>query len=93
MKGIVHFVAGVAVASCFPFAVEAGANGNPLYFVLGGCFGLLPDTIDFKFSKFFYKHNIEIAPDPNNLDAEIIADAIATAVNQVNDRADSIGII
>lgn len=83
MKGIVHFVAGVAVASCFPFAVEAGANGNPIYFILGGCFGLLPDTVDFKFIKFFYKHDIEIAPDPNDLDSEMIADAISASINRV----------
>ena len=92
MKGIVHFVAGVAAASCFPFAVEAGANGDPLYFILGGCFGLLPDSVDFKFSKFFYKHDIEIAPDPNDLDAEIIADAVATAINRVNETGISINI-
>jgi hypothetical protein len=92
MKGIVHFVAGVATASCFPFAVEAGANGNPLYFILGGCCGLLPDTIDFKFSKFFYKHDIEIAPDPVNLNAELISDAIADAVNRVCETGKSISI-
>lgn len=92
MKGIVHFVAGVAAASCFPFAVEAGTNGNPLYFILGGCCGLLPDTIDFKFSKFFYKHDIEIAPDPNNLNAEIIAEAIAESINKVYETGKSVAI-
>ena len=51
MRGVVYFVAGVAAASCFPFAVEAGANGNPLYFILGGCCGLLPDIIDFRLTK------------------------------------------
>ena len=30
-----------AAASCFPGAVRAGAEGNPLYFILGGLFGLL----------------------------------------------------
>ena len=92
MKGIVHFVAGVAAASCFSFAVEAGANGNPIYFILGGCCGLLPDSIDFKFSKFFYKHDIEIAPDPSDLNAEIIADAIALAINGVFKTGESVDI-
>ena len=92
MKGIVHFVAGVSAASCFPFAVEAGANGNPLYFILGGCFGLLPDTIDFKFSKFFYKHDIEIAPDPCDLNADIISGVIASAIKGVYKTGVSVGI-
>jgi membrane-bound metal-dependent hydrolase YbcI (DUF457 family) len=81
MKGITHFAAGVAAASCFPYAVEAGASGNPLYFLLGGCCGLLPDTLDFKFSRFFHRHDMEVAPDPENPDAQMLADAVALAVN------------
>ncbi len=89
MKGIAHFVTGVAMASCFPVAVQAGLDGNPLYFILGGCFGLLPDTLDFKIGRFFYKYDMEIAPDPNAPDAEMVADAIAGAINVVyhNKRA------
>lgn len=82
MKGIVHFSVGVAVASCFPTAVEAGTAGNPLYFILGGVFGLLPDTMDFKFYRFFYKHDIEVIPDPKKPDSGMIAQAVAYAVNK-----------
>ena len=82
MKGIVHFAVGVTVASCFPEVVRAGANGNPLYFILGGIFGILPDTIDFKFCRFFYRHDIEVTPDPNKPDPQVIADAVALAVNR-----------
>jgi len=82
MKGISHFSIGVAAASCFPAAVEAGAAGNPLYFVLGGAFGLLPDTLDFKFTRFFYRHDVEVSPDPNRRDPQAIADAVARAVNR-----------
>ena len=63
MKGIAHFSLGIAAASCFPAAVQAGAEGNPLYFILGGIFGLLPDTLDFKFYRFIYSHDVEITPD------------------------------
>jgi len=80
MKGISHFAVGVAVASCFPAAVRAGADGNPLYFILGGVLGLLPDTLDFKFQRFFYRHDIEVIPDPKNPDPQMIADAVAGAV-------------
>ena len=52
MKGITHFTIGVAAASCVPVAVETAASGNPLYFILGGIFGLLPDTIDFKLYRY-----------------------------------------
>jgi membrane-bound metal-dependent hydrolase YbcI (DUF457 family) len=87
MKGISHFAMGVATASCFPAAVEAGANGNPLYFLLGGAFGLLPDTLDFKFYRPFHRHDVEVTPDPNRPDAEQIARAVAWAL----DRAASTG--
>ena len=82
MKGIAHFAAGVAVASCFPGAVAAAESGNPLYFVLGGIFGLLPDTIDFRFSRFFYRHDMEVAPDPLKPEPQMVADAVAFAVNR-----------
>lgn len=81
MKGITHFTIGVAVASCFPGAVEAGASGNPLYFILGGMFGLLPDTLDFKICRFFYPCDIQIVPDPLDPDPQMIADGMAQAVN------------
>jgi membrane-bound metal-dependent hydrolase YbcI (DUF457 family) len=82
MKGITHFSIGIAAASCFPAAVRAGADGNPLYFILGGVFGLLPDTLDFKFYRFFQRYDVEIVPDPEHPDSQMIADAVALAVNR-----------
>lgn len=82
MKGITHFVAGVAIASFFPPAIRAGMAGNPLYFILGGVFGLLPDTLDFKFIRFFAKRDIEVIPDPLAPDPFQIAGAVAEAVNR-----------
>ena len=64
MKGIAHFSSGIAAASFFPWSVQAAAEGNPLYFILGGIFGLLPDTADFKFYRFFYRHDVNIELDP-----------------------------
>ena len=82
MKGISHFSAGIALASCFPRAVDAAAAGNPLYFILGGVCGLLPDTIDFKFLRFFYRHDMEVVPDPNRPDPLLMAQAVAHAVHR-----------
>jgi membrane-bound metal-dependent hydrolase YbcI (DUF457 family) len=53
-----------------------------LYFILGGVFGLLPDTLDFKFYRFFYRRDIEVAPDPNSADPDMIAGVLAYAVEQ-----------
>ncbi len=87
MKGITHFTVGVAVASFFPESINAAVAGNPLYFLLGGFFGLLPDTVDFKFWRFFYRHDICVVPDPSNPSPGDIAEALAYAV----DRAASSG--
>ena len=84
MKGITHFAVGVAAASCFPQAVQAAVQGNPLHFVLGGVCGLLPDTLDFKVYKFFHRRDIEVAPDPLDPDPEMIAQALAYAVERTH---------
>jgi membrane-bound metal-dependent hydrolase YbcI (DUF457 family) len=85
MKGIAHFISGVAVASFCPWAVAAAQEGNPAYFILGAAAGILPDTIDFKFYRFFYKHDVRIEPQADALDPQPIADAVAQAVSQAAD--------
>jgi membrane-bound metal-dependent hydrolase YbcI (DUF457 family) len=80
MKGISHFISGVTAASFCPWAVEAAMEGNPLYFVLGGAFGVLPDTLDFKFYRFFYYHDIYVEPEGGNPDPQRIAEQAAKAV-------------
>ncbi len=82
MKGIAHFITGVAAASFFPWSVRAALEGNPLFFVLGGAFGVLPDTLDFKFYRFFYRHDVYIEPSADPLDPQPIADRLAEAIAQ-----------
>lgn len=82
MKGIAHFISGVTAASFCPWAVKAAMEGNPLYFVLGGVFGILPDTIDFKFYRFFYPHDVYIEPDSRNFDPQDIADTLARTLEK-----------
>ena len=81
MKGFTHFVTGLAVTSFFPWTVEAAAQGNPLYFLLGGVAALLPDTLDFRVIRYFYRHDIEVTPDPRKPDMQMVADAIANAID------------
>ncbi|MFC1498148.1 metal-dependent hydrolase [Verrucomicrobiota bacterium] len=92
MKGIAHFTIGVAAASCFPQAVEAGADGNPLYFILGGVFGIMPDTIDFKICRFFAKHDIMVTPDPLKPDPKMIANAMVHAVKRAHETGKPVKI-
>ena len=80
MKGFSHFMSGVAVASFGPWAIEAAQQGNPIFFILGGACGILPDTIDFKFYRFFYEHDVYITPDPLNPDPQYVANEFARAV-------------
>jgi len=63
MKGIAHFVTGVAIATFFPQVVERAADGSILP-VLGGVAALLPDTLDFKFLRYLEQYDLEIDPGP-----------------------------
>ena len=86
MKGFSHFMSGVAVASFGPWAIEAALKGNPIFFVLGGAMGILPDTLDFKFYRFFYEHDVYITPDPLKPDPQYVADEMARAVAMAVDE-------
>lgn len=82
MKGISHFITGIAVATFFPDAVQAAANGS-FILVLGGIGGLLPDTLDFRFARFLEKPDILINPHPQQFEAQKIADEIAAGIDRV----------
>ncbi len=88
MKGISHFLAGVAAATFVPGVVESAAQGSYLI-VLGGFFGLLPDTLDFKFARYFEQH-VNIDPDPGNLDPQVIATAVAAEIDRAAETDRSI---
>ncbi len=57
MKGIAHFATGVAIG-----ALLADKTDINYLMGLGGLFGILPDTIDFKIARFFYKTDYELDP-------------------------------
>jgi len=80
VKGISHFITGVALATFFPEVVQAGAHGSLLP-MLGGIGGILPDTLDFKFARYFERYDEEIDPGPNP-DARDIAGRVAAAMRQ-----------
>jgi len=79
VKGIAHFVSGIAVASLLPDAVHQAADGS-LVLALGGLFGLLPDTLDFRFGRYLEHYDDEIDPDPNDPQPQAIAERVAAAM-------------
>lgn len=78
MKGITHFISGMAVASLFPWGTQWLEQGGP-YLLLGGAAALLPDTLDFKFCRAAGRVDRHIQPRPD-FDADAVADAIVEAV-------------
>jgi len=80
MKGIAHFVTGVAIATFFPEVVQQAAGGSVLP-MLGGIAGILPDTLDFKFTRYFELYTEEIDPGPQP-DAREIAGQVVGAMRR-----------
>lgn len=80
MKGIAHFITGVALATFFPEVVQRAGDGSLLP-VLGGIAGIMPDTLDFKFVRYFEHYDLEIDPGPEP-DAREIAAQVASAMER-----------
>ena len=79
MKGIAHFVSGVAAASFIRAAVTSAEQGS-LVLALAGAFALLPDTLDFRLVRYFERFDDEIAPSETDIDPQAIANRIAAAM-------------
>ncbi|MBN1877298.1 MAG: metal-dependent hydrolase [Anaerolineae bacterium] len=85
MKGISHFMTGVALATFFPEVVQQAEIGSLLP-MLGGIGGILPDTLDFKFARYFEKYDLEIDPGLEP-DPGAIADALVWAMHIAYEEA------
>jgi membrane-bound metal-dependent hydrolase YbcI (DUF457 family) len=86
VKGIAHFVTGVAVATFFPDVVQGAVQNLAFGPVLGGLAGLLPDTLDFKFVRYLERQDEEIDPakittEAGQPDPQAIAGRIAAAMD------------
>lgn len=82
MKGITHFLTGVATASCFPPAIQTAFADKSFLMLYGGFCGILPDTLDFKFARYFWKHDHEVSLTEDNLDAKLAAETVAKAIDE-----------
>ncbi|MBU0496094.1 MAG: metal-dependent hydrolase [Chloroflexi bacterium] len=92
MKGITHFVSGVAVASFFPEAVYLAADNLSQILVLGGIFGILPDTLDFKFARFFEGADVEIDPHPDHPDPQAMAETVAATIDRAHETGNTTSV-
>ena len=81
MKGFTHFISATAIASCVPGAVAYTVDHTSYLLVLGGVFGLLPDTLDFKFNKFLHRYD-ELYEPAQEPDPAAIAAAVARNIQR-----------
>ncbi|MBP7829199.1 MAG: metal-dependent hydrolase [Kiritimatiellae bacterium] len=86
MKGITHFLTGVAAASCFPLAIRTAYEDKAYLMVLGGVCGILCDTLDFKFARYFWKIDHQIRLSEDHLDPRLPAEAIARAIDEAAEK-------
>jgi membrane-bound metal-dependent hydrolase YbcI (DUF457 family) len=82
MRGITHFMMGIAVATFFKSFMVGAVYEDSLLILLGGIFGLLPDTLDFKFLVYMEPQDTVIDPDPNDMRPQEIAEKIAAEINK-----------
>ena len=83
MKGLTHFLSGIALGSFIPAAVRMANStaDNSLILALGGLFGIMPDTLDFKVGQFFSGADYDVDADPNNLNPQRMAEQIGKAID------------
>ena len=75
MTGLTHFSVGAAVGTFFPQALDLALQQHSFILALGGVFGIMPDTLDFKLAMFLEENDYIIDPaekeylkDPKNVD-------------------------
>jgi hypothetical protein len=79
MKGFSHFISGIALASFLPSTIDLSRQGS-FVLLLAGLGGMMPDVIDFRFSRYAREPDIEICPDPDSPDPQQIVDQILAAI-------------
>jgi hypothetical protein len=100
MKGLTHFISGVAAATFIPQVVRMSISSrmdvegaaSSLILVLAGMYGILPDTMDVKFGQFFENPDFIVDPDPLNPDPQNMAEAFAAAVEKAGETGEEVRI-
>jgi membrane-bound metal-dependent hydrolase YbcI (DUF457 family) len=97
VKGIAHFVTGVAIATFFPEVVQGAVQNLSFGPLLGGLAGLAPDTLDFKFIRYFSRLDKELDPakittEAGDPDPQAMAECLAEAMNQADEQGKEIRV-
>jgi hypothetical protein len=94
MNRAAQFMAGIAAAASVPAAVRAGADGNPLPFVLGGLFAVLPDLLDASVgAREPRRLDVFVYPDPLAFDPEGVAEGVARALERAAESGQPVGLV
>ncbi len=91
MKGFTHFISATAIASCVPGAAAYAVNETSYILVLGGIFGILPDTLDFKLNRFLHRYD-ELYDPGENPDPDEIAAVVARYIEQARAEKRSVNL-
>jgi len=100
VKGLTHFISGIAAATFIPGVVRMSISSrmdiegaaSSFILLLAGMYGLLPDTLDFKFGQFFEMPDFVIDPDPDNPDPQQMAEEFAKAVRKAEETGEEVRI-
>ena len=82
MKGLTHFISGVALSSFVVPALKMASRIDidmaqaSFILCLGGLYGIMPDTLDFKLGQFFSVPDIEVDCNPVDTDPQKMAEQI-----------------
>ncbi|HPQ40265.1 MAG TPA: metal-dependent hydrolase [bacterium] len=90
MKGLTHFISGIAAASFIPAVVHRSAAArsgidaaeSSFLLALAGVYAIMPDTLDFKLGRFFETADVDVFPEPGNVDAQSMASALGKIMDE-----------
>ncbi|MEM1803984.1 MAG: metal-dependent hydrolase [Desulfurococcaceae archaeon] len=70
MRGWTHYISGLAMTTFFPSLIGDLASANLLPLV-AGVYAYLPDFIDFKLKRFFWRRDVTVDPAPQDPHAKV----------------------
>ena len=73
---------GATIVTFFAAAMQGVIEERSLIILIGAFFGLLPDTLDFKFMQYIETHHVVIDPHPDDPNPQGIASTLADAINR-----------
>ncbi len=92
MKGLTHYIVGVAIATFFIDAVQMTIFDKSWILLLGGVFGILPDFMDFRFARYLIVHDYEVTPGHKDLNPRVVSETVAKAIDEAAEKSKSIKI-